>query len=111
MWIHCGSAINFENRMGLKLTCVDRSRLAISRNGNAVMPSRTSPSNKCDVIYQKTCGSAIKFENRMGLKLTCVDRSRLAISRNRNAVMPSLASPGYKCVVDSQETIEKIKWD
>jgi len=48
--------------MGLKLTCVDRSRLAISRNGNAVMPSQTSPSNKCDVIYQKTCGSAINLK-------------------------------------------------
>ena len=50
----CGDAINFENRMGLKLTCVNRSRLAISRKGNAAMPSRASPGNKCDVDSQET---------------------------------------------------------
>ena len=50
----CRSAIIFENRMGLKLTCVDGSRLAISRKGNAVMPSWASPGNKCDVDSQET---------------------------------------------------------
>jgi hypothetical protein len=70
MWCRW-SEINFENHMGLKLTCVSRSCLAISRRGNC----------------QKTCRDTIIFENRMALKLTCVNRSSLAISSIESAIL------------------------
>ena len=83
--------------MGLRLTCVSRSHLAISRRGNC----------------QKTCSDTIIFENRMALKLTCVNRSCLAISGRGNAVMPSQAplehSSGNKCDVDAQKTCINAK--
>ena len=93
MWCRW-SGNNFENHMGLRLTCVSRSHLASSRRGNC----------------QKTCSNTIIFENWMGLKLTCasVNRSCLAISGGRKRCdvksSSSRASSGNKCDVDDQKT-------
>jgi hypothetical protein len=54
----CGDAINLENRMEMKLTRVNQSRLAMSRRGNT---------------QKKCCGESNEIETYM------CDRSRFAI--------------------------------
>ena len=81
----CSSAMNFENHLEMKHTCVNQSQFAVSRTEKSWMPSLASPGKKYDVDGQKTCSSALNFEKWMGMKHTCVNQSRFAYSRQKNS--------------------------
>ena len=82
---HCSSAMNFENQMEMKHTCVNQFQFAVSKTEKSLMPSLASPGKKYDVDGQKTCSSALNFENWTGMKHTCVSQSRFAYSRQKNS--------------------------
>ena len=88
----CSSAMNFENLMGTKLTCVNQIYIAVSRTEQYLISSRASSGNECYVDGQKTCSSANEFRKSNGNETYMCQPIKFCCFKDRTIFDPSLAS-------------------